>query len=392
MTAVVSIVINQVGLPPGQPGVSRSDVVAGTYVQLTNGNNTSIIYWQWSFVSWPQLTPTEPAPTMYDSLTKQAYFMPEHSGTYIVKLIVNRRVEGTLGLTVRTANMGMYLPAEGQTTEFAGTFDYYVLNALHIIDSYGGSAPPIGSASGDLSGTYPGPTVARIQGRRISPDVPTDGYALAWSDTQNMWVPGNVVATAYDYASAPTNPEVGSRWIVQPTGTGDFAGHDNEIGTWNGSVWAFKVPSNHQLEWVQLQDCWYYYSGSVWVKIVRLSVAEKEILDATTKIALQTLNDTPTVAASITLTDNALYVIEAVISAKAGTVEAAYAVLGKYSRTGGGGATLLGTVEDVMTPYESEAGLNGTLIINGNNVEVQVTGKVATSINWTITLWFQRVA
>lgn len=45
----------------------------------------------------------------------------------------------------------------------------------------GGGGSPTGTASGDLSGTYPSPEVAKIQGNAVSSTPPTDGYALVWN-------------------------------------------------------------------------------------------------------------------------------------------------------------------------------------------------------------------
>jgi hypothetical protein len=105
------------------------------------------------------------------------------SGTYPGPTVA--RIQGqTVASTTPTTN---------QVLKFNGT------NWAPAADATGGA--PSGSASGDLSGTYPGPTVARIQGQTVASTTPTTNQVLKFNGTN--WAP------AADATGATTQDEIG---------------------------------------------------------------------------------------------------------------------------------------------------------------------------------------
>lgn len=119
----------------------------------------------------------------------------------------------------------------GTNVSFTGTATGRLVGAGNLTVNVSGAAPT-GTAGGDLSGSFPNPTVAAIQGSPVSVVAPTNGQALVFNGTS--YVPVTIVPfvpvttplpTSANNSSIPTQyfGESNDYYLARPKAWARFA-------------------------------------------------------------------------------------------------------------------------------------------------------------------------
>lgn len=113
----------------------------------------------------------------------------------------------------------------------------------------GGGGGPTGPAAGDLSGNYPAPLVVGFYGRPLLSTAPTTGQSYVWNGTN--WVPGTPAAgsptgaAGGDLSGTYPNPTVSK---LQNRPVSATAPTTNQVLTWNGTSWIPQNPAGLPLQ------------------------------------------------------------------------------------------------------------------------------------------------
>jgi hypothetical protein len=75
---------------------------------------------------------------------------------------------------------------------------------------------------------------------------------------------GQLAVLDRDLAAPPGSPAGGDRYIVAASATGDWAGHDGEVATFDGGAWAFDAPAAGWRAWLADEGLGLIHDGTGW--------------------------------------------------------------------------------------------------------------------------------
>lgn len=152
---------------------------------------------------------------------------------------------------------------------------------------------PSGNAGGDLGGTFPNPTVQKLNGRPLSNIPPKAGQLLRWSENTNAWVPDNAYSISGTGLSLDANNTLKALNTTPIWNANQLAGRDilptaptiGQVLRWNGTAWE---PSGTATTSTQPND------AATRAIIEQMLAKKKEAEDAIAGIATSAPADKPT--------------------------------------------------------------------------------------------------
>lgn len=198
----------------------RTDHADRDSIPAGNRNAGMLIYTQSDGYFWQLGTSLSNGSWTQPNFPNDIVFAGDLSGTHISQIVM-----GLQGRAVSSA-----APTDGYVLTWDQADGYWHPAILP-------SSSPIGTAGGDLSGTYPNPLVAKLQGRAVSSAAPNDGDILTYITADLRWEPkplstltptgpagGDLTGTypnptVISLSGSGTNPDTGVGTIVQSVAT-----------------------------------------------------------------------------------------------------------------------------------------------------------------------------
>ncbi|HEY5268224.1 MAG TPA: hypothetical protein VII94_03770 [Candidatus Saccharimonadales bacterium] len=149
-------------------------------------------------------------------------------GSYFLNGDVNGTQSATVVVGIQGHPISTTAPTSGQVLEYIG--------GLWTPANVSGS--PTGGAGGDLSGNYPNPTVAKLQGFAVNSVTPNNGFVLTWDNTDGYWKPEAISADSVTLGGDVTGAASSNTVVaLQGNAVANTAPTTTYVLTWNGSSW-----------------------------------------------------------------------------------------------------------------------------------------------------------
>lgn len=170
----------------------------------------------------------------------------------------NGTADATITATVNdSAKLGGQLPSSYEQVANKGVANGYAsLDANTKVPI--GQIPTTFISNIDMGGHLIKNVIAPVDPHDVANKDYVDAYmhGLEWQDS----------VKSLSLATPPASPVKGDRYIVAPSATGNWSGHDNEITQYDGSTWQFITIDAGMATWVEDADVDYVYNGTTWIK------------------------------------------------------------------------------------------------------------------------------